>query len=138
MSRNLIQKAGISQQQSEHLLSAMNQYFPQAMVVDYESLIDQMPNQEKDRHVAAVAVKVSADVIVTNNLKDFQHLPDGIYAQSPDDFLVMLLDDKPNEIIHILREQAADMKRPPFTFDMLLQRLAKVVPSFVQAVRARL
>jgi len=134
VSRNLILKAVITQKQLDHLLNAMNRYFPRAMVKDYEQLVDTMPNDEKDRHVAAVAVKVSANVIVTNNLKDFKNLPDGIEAQSPDDFLIKLFHKFPDEIIEILKEQAADMKRPPVTFDELLERLAKVVPLFVKAV----
>jgi hypothetical protein len=46
-----------------------------------------MKNHEKDRHVAAAAVKASAQVITTSNLKDFGELPEGIEAQSPDVFL---------------------------------------------------
>lgn len=36
----------------------------------------------------------------------------------------------------MLRDQANDMKAPPWTFEELLQRLARVVPEFVQGVRA--
>jgi len=136
VSRNLILKAVITQKQLDHLLNAMNRYFPRAMVKDYEQLVDTMPNDEKDRHVAAVAVRASADVIITNNLKDFKTLPDGVDAQSPDDFLVKLFHKYPTEIIKILQEQAAEMKRPPITFNELLARLTKVAPLFVQAVYA--
>jgi hypothetical protein len=43
-----------------------------------------MPNDEKDRHVAAAAVKGGAQVIATANLRHFAQLPDGIEAQGPD------------------------------------------------------
>jgi hypothetical protein len=39
--------------------------------LDYGSLIDGMPNQEKDRHVLAAAVVAEADYLVTENLQDF-------------------------------------------------------------------
>jgi len=35
----------------------------------------------------------------------------------------------------MLREQAADLQRPPVTFGELLDRLARVVPELVRAVR---
>ncbi len=66
--------------------------FPEALVEDYELLVPAMPNHEKDRHVAAAALKAGAQVIVTHNLRDFGSLPDGIEAQAPDDFLVDLFD----------------------------------------------
>jgi hypothetical protein len=58
------------------------------MVVGYAALVPAMLNHEKDRHVAAAAVKASAQVIVTSNLRDFVALPDGIEAQAPDEFLI--------------------------------------------------
>lgn len=134
MSLNLVQKAGVTQRQSEYLLTAMKRSFPDAMVTGYEALIDTMPNDKKDRHVAAVAVKVSAPVIVTNNIKDFRHLPSGVEAQTPDDFLLTLFHDQPHEITEILRAQAADMRRQPVPFEQLLQGLAKTVPAFIEVV----
>jgi len=35
----------------------------------------------------------------------------------------------------MLREQAGDLIKPPVTFEELLERLARVVPDFVVAVR---
>jgi hypothetical protein len=35
----------------------------------------------------------------------------------------------------MLREQSADLVRPPVTFDELLERLGRVVPDLVAAVR---
>jgi hypothetical protein len=35
----------------------------------------------------------------------------------------------------MLREQAADLQKPPVTFDELLERLARAVPDLVTAVR---
>jgi hypothetical protein len=35
----------------------------------------------------------------------------------------------------MLREQAADLQKPPLTFDELLDRLARPVPDLIAAVR---
>ncbi len=59
----------MSDEQAETLSAAMSTAFPEALVQDYESLVSSKPNQEKDRHVAAAAVKANAEVIVTSNLK---------------------------------------------------------------------
>ncbi len=48
----------------------MRDAFPEALVTGHEWLIDSMPNDPKDRHVVAAAVKAGAQVIVTINLKD--------------------------------------------------------------------
>jgi hypothetical protein len=77
-------------------------------------------------------------VIVTSNLKDFAELPEGIEAQSPDDFLCNLLDLDREAIIGIVRGQAAAMKRPPRTFEELLDGLAKTVPDFASTIRSHL
>ena len=117
-------------------MAAMRNAFPEALVRDYEALILSMPNDEKDRHVAAAAVKVGAQVIVTNNLKDFYPMPDGVEAQSPDDFLLDLFDLSPLDMIKLLQRQATALKRPPVMLDDLLTGLGKTVPRFEAAVRA--
>lgn len=66
-------KKGISEQEAKRRSNIANQAFPDALVTNYESLIStiDLPD-EKDRHVLAAAIKVNANIIVTNNLKDFQ------------------------------------------------------------------
>jgi len=136
--RNLIDKAGISQQQAQHLRNAMTMAFPDAMVTEYESLIDSMPNDEKDRHVAAAAVKAFAQIIVTSNLKDFRELPQNVEAQSPDQFLLNMLAIDPDSLIDVLKQQSEALQNPPITLDELLTALSKTVPKFVQAIRSQL
>jgi hypothetical protein len=97
-----------------------------------------LPNHPKDRHVVAAAVKAGAQVIATSNIKDFSPLPDGIEAQLPDDFLCHLFDLGPDVFVDMLREQAADLTRPPVSFAELLDRLARVVPDLVHSVRSQL
>jgi predicted nucleic acid-binding protein len=136
--RNLVGHGFMNAEQAARLFAAMQGAFPEATVTDHESLIDGMPNHEKDRHVAAAAVKSGAQVIVTFNTKDFHDLPEGMEAHSPSTFLTDLLDLDPAGVIDLLRKQAAALKRPPKTFDQLLDGLAKTTPGFVEQVRTRL
>ena len=69
--RNLVGSGRINEDQAAHLMAAIRNAFPEAIVRDHETLIDAMPNHHKDRHVAAAAVRIGAQVIVTSNLKDF-------------------------------------------------------------------
>jgi predicted nucleic acid-binding protein len=133
--RNLVSKLQVSSEQAAHLRQKMATAFPEAMVSGHEPLIAAMENDEKDRHVVAAAVKAGAQVIVTGNLRDFRTLPDGIEAQSPDEFLCNLLDLDPARLVALVREQSAALKRPPRSFDELLAGLVKLVPDFVNALR---
>jgi predicted nucleic acid-binding protein len=136
--RNLVGRGVMNEEQAERLFSTMRKAFPEAAVNDFESLIDGMPNHEKDRHVAAAAVKAGAQVIVTFNRKDFRDLPEGLEAHSPSTFLTDLLDLDPAGVIDLLTKQAAALKRPQKTLDLLLDGLGKTVPGFVEQVRIRL
>jgi predicted nucleic acid-binding protein len=133
--RNLVDSKTMTEAQAKHLLSAMARAFPEALVAGYEALEAAMKNDEKDRHVAAAAVKAGAQVIVTDNLNDFRDLPDGIEAQSSDEFLCNLFDLDPDGMVELVQDQAADLKKPPRTFPELLGGLAKLVPDFVAAIR---
>lgn len=135
MTRNLVSTGAMPEAKAERLRAIMEREFPEAEVTGYAHLIAAMRNHEKDRHVAAAAVKASAQVITTANLKDFGELPEGIEAQSPDVFLCNLFDLDPVGFVELLREQAADLINPPMTLEELLGRLARVVPDLAAAVR---
>lgn len=132
--RNLVATGTITNAQASRLLGAVRTAFPEATVIEYEPLVDAMPNDPKDRHVVAVAVKAGAQVIVTSNLRDFEPLPSGIEAQSPDDFLSDLFDLDPNGLVAIVRAQAAALMNPPRSFEDVLRGLSKVVPEFAASV----
>lgn len=136
--RNMVARSRMTQEKADRLRARMNEAFPEARVTGYESIIAAMKNDEKDRHVVAVAVMAGAQVIVTQNLSDFRPLPEGVEAQSPTRFLSDLLDLDQELMVRILRQQASDMKKPPQTFDQLLDGLAITVPGFVEEVRAKL
>jgi predicted nucleic acid-binding protein len=132
--RNLVAKGTVTAEQADRLRAAMTGAFPESMVAGYEHLVDAMPNQDKDRHVVAAAVKAGAQVIVTSNLKDFSQLPEGIEAQSPDEFLCHLFDLDPDGMVQLVREQAKALRRPPRSLAELLSGLSKVVPDFASNV----
>lgn len=78
-----------------HRLRQMAASFPDARVTGYESLIGSIANHPKDRHVLAAAVVGRADVLVTENLRDFPAAavaPYDIMIASQDQFLPALLE----------------------------------------------
>lgn len=111
--RNLIANLAIGAPQAAHLVAAMSAYFPESIVTDYEHLVPAMRNHAKDRHVAAAAVKAGAQVIVTSNTNDFSKLPDGIEAQTPDEFLCSLFDLDPDRMMIVLEKICGRRRRPP-------------------------
>lgn len=133
--RNLVSTGTMTGAQAARLRGVMEREFPEADVKGYEPLIAAMENEEKDRHVVAAAVKAGAQVVTTANLRDFKRLPGALVAQSPDQFLCSLFDLDPEAFIALLRDQAADLVKPPMTFEELVERLARVAPAFVVAVR---
>lgn len=68
-----------------------------------------------DRHVLAAAIETTADWIVTWNLKDF---PDselrrfGISAVSPEQLLLDLLADRPEQVRRVVEETRLSLKNP--------------------------
>jgi hypothetical protein len=113
----------------------MRKHFREAMVTGYEPYVAAMENDPKDRHVVAAALKAGAQVIVTSNMRDFKELPEGIEAQSPDEFLCNLFGLSPGRMITLVKAQAAALKRPPITFEQVLGGLATVVPEFAEAIK---
>ena len=71
--RNLLKKrSDISKDKLQRIVELMNQAIPDCLVENYEDIIDSLTLPDPDdRHVLAAAIKCQADVIVTNNLKDF-------------------------------------------------------------------
>ena len=65
-------RKGVSEQEANKRTNIANLAFPDALVLNYDGIINQLNlPDEKDRHVLAAAIKTNANVIVTNNLKDF-------------------------------------------------------------------
>lgn len=89
----------------------------------YEDLIPSMRNDPKDRHVVAAAVKAGAQVIVTENVRDFRELPSGIEAQTSDEFLSNLFDLHPSRMMEVLTSLSKRYSRPPLEVTQLLESL---------------
>jgi hypothetical protein len=106
----------------------MNRANPAALVVGYEPLIDglTLPDLD-DRHVLAAAIKCSAQVIVTDNVKDFpaaELAAWNIETKSPDDFILDLYDLHPGSVTACVQQIADSRNNPPDTIDDVLDQLA--------------
>lgn len=136
--RNLVGKKKMNEKQAARYQKQIKEFFPESMVEGYESLIDSMTNDPKDRHVLAAAIKIKANVIVTFNLKDFS--PESletwdIKAQHPDEFLLDLFSDYGMNLgVEIVGQQAADLKKPSMTIKQLIKLLSNQVPDFAKCI----
>lgn len=133
--RNLLAQGGLTESQVRRLIGAMQAHFPDAEGTGYEQHIDRMMNHPKDRHVLAAAVAAGASLIVTSNLRHFPRTalaPHGVQAQSPDHFLVDLVDEAPALMVQVVTRQAAALRTPPTTVIELLDRLGRSVPRFAR------
>lgn len=138
MSRNAKKRVGPDRaHHMDRTVAKMRQHFPEAMVTGYENLIPSLTNDEKDRHVLAAAIVGRADVIVTNNAKDFPEescAPYNIDVQGADQFLCYQWDvEDPDDVVAVLEHWARQLNNPPLTpEDLLRQVLSKQVPRFSQ------
>jgi predicted nucleic acid-binding protein len=112
--RLLLGKRGVSPQEADayltRLLGQMNSTFPDALVPEWEPLVEaiRLPDPN-DRHVVAAALAGRAEVIVTDNLVDFPptSLPAPLTRQSLDDFLLDALGLYPGQVMSSLRSVAS-------------------------------
>jgi PIN domain len=120
----------------------MDQALPDALVTDFENLIDTLPLPDlDDRHVLAAAITARADTIVTWNVKDFpsrnlkaHHL----VRQAPDAFILEVITAHEALAIEAIRGMRSRLRRPPVSPTDLLdhlarQRLGRVVAHLRQA-----
>lgn len=119
---------------------SMNEAFDDALVSGWESLelLINLPDP-KDSHVVKAALRGHADVIVTNNIKDFPDnllRPLGLEAIHLDDFLLDLFDLNPAAACRVIREQAQAMTKPTASAEELLTKFRQpgVAPKFAHVV----
>ena len=112
----LMKKKGINEKEILKSLSEAQGVFPDALVENYESLIQGLDLPDpKDRHVLAAAIKTNANVIVTNNLKDFpeKYLATfGLTAKNADDFITDIIDLNPPQAVEAFRNLAINKTDP--------------------------
>lgn len=113
---DVMERKGVSEEERTKRITKANLAFPDAMVNNYESLIDSLKLPDaKDRHVLAAAIKTNANVIVTNNLKDFpvEYLASfGLCAKGADDFLTDTIDLNPETAVKAFREMVLHRRNP--------------------------
>ena len=109
-------------------LDAICQAFGDGIVRDYNGLtpVSLVLPDADDRHVIDAAIKAGADVIVTDNLKDFP--PDllgalGLEVRSTDAFLADTIDLDAGRAVAALLAMRLRFNRPTLTADALLSKM---------------
>lgn len=128
--KTVLLRKGISEEEAYKRTQKANLAFPDALVQNYSGLVEQfnLPDVD-DRHVLAAAIKANANVIVTNNLKDFpeEYLDSfGLKAKSADDFLTDIIDLNQDIAVKAFREMVLNKKNPAMDEYQVLDSLRKV------------
>lgn len=120
---DVMRRKGISDGEAKKRTNVVNEAFPDALVQNYESLIQILDSPDKkDKHVLAAAIKTNASLIVTNNLKDFPSdylLSFGLSAKGADDFLTDIIDLNHETSVKAFRELVVRKKNPYDEYQVL-------------------
>lgn len=117
MSRNLRENLGLSHDSTARLEQLMNDYIEYALVeVDpgHLAAVEAVEMDAKDRHVLAAALSADADILLTDNTKDFpaQWMADrGIELLTPGQLLIRLAGDFPDKMRQPTRRRSATQLR---------------------------
>ena len=111
--RRLGLERGSAPEETEAYLARLRQQmegsFPDAVVTGWEKVTDtiDLPDSN-DRHIVAAALIGRADVIVTENSRDFprEKLPHPLFTQTPDEFLLDSLDLNPKTVVNAVVQVA--------------------------------
>jgi predicted nucleic acid-binding protein len=128
--KEVMMRKGVSAEEAEKRIEKANLAFPDAFVQNYDGLIMnlELPD-EKDRHVLAAAIKTNANIIVTNNIKDFPEKyveSFGLKVKSLDDFLTDIIDLNQEKAIEAFKEMVLNKKKPPLDEYEVLNQLRKI------------
>jgi predicted nucleic acid-binding protein len=126
--RNVLKnRPDLTSSKLERTRNLMNTNARNSLVSHYEPLIETLTLPDPDdRHVLAAAIRANADVIVTANLR---HFPKKTLAEfkirplHPDDFILELLNIKPEETLMAFCTQRDSLFNPPVTTQTLLATL---------------
>ena len=125
--KKVMRRNDVPQEEIVKRVGWANQAFPDAMVKNYEGLIEGLSLPDpKDRHVLAAAIKTNANLIVTNNLKDFpsEYLASfGLSAKSADDFLTDTIDLNAELAVESFRKLVINRSNPNLDEFEVLERL---------------
>ncbi len=121
-------------------LEAMRRAFPEASVTGHEPLIEALALPDADdRHVLAAAIRCGAQLIITDNLKDFPEdtLSEfAIEAIDADEFLSRTFDLYPEAAIEALKMMRQSYRNPPFSqSEFVFDLTAKGLPKLASRLR---
>lgn len=123
----VMMRQGISHEEALKRVQRANIAFPDACVHNYDGLITHLDlPDEKDKHVLAAAIKTNANVIVTNNIKDFpeKYLESfGLKVKMLDDFFTDIIDLNQDKSLAAFKEMVMHKKNPPLDEYDVLNRL---------------
>jgi hypothetical protein len=125
----VMKEKGVPEEEAKKRLGKANCAFPDALVINCEGLIDplKLPDED-DRHVMAAAIKTNANLIVTNNIKDFpnKYLQSyGLSVKTADDFLTDIIDLNQEQAIAAFKEMVLNKKNPKMDEFEVLNQLRK-------------
>lgn len=126
---SVMRRKGIAEEEITKRLSKAQQAFPDALVDNYEPLVSslELPD-ERDRHVLAAAIKTNANIIVTNNMKDFPEAylaSFGLTAKTADDFITDTIDLNNELALEAFRAMVLNRTNPNLDEFEVLNRLRK-------------
>jgi PIN domain len=132
---------GVPEERIDRRIGQMNRAFPDAMVTGHEPLIERMHADEKDKHVLAGAVHGGADVLVTENVKDFNPPSSGedvMRVEKLSQFLSRKLEQNPERVVPALRAMVDRNRLDPRTMPALIDKMAKMpeLRGFAQKLNA--
>ncbi|WP_461534457.1 PIN domain-containing protein [Sinomicrobium sp.] len=139
--KEVMKRKGVSNEEALKRVMKANLAFPDALVTNYSGLINGLSLPDpKDCHVLAAAIKTNANVIVTNNIKDFpeDYLSSfGLTAKTADDFLTDIIDLNPEQAVIAFRQVVLNRRNPDLNefevLDILRKRGLKSTADFLHS-----
>ena len=135
----LANRPDLNRVQLDRTTALMDQAVPDALVTQYEPLIEGLPLPDPDdRHVLAAAIRCGASVIVTFNERDFPLkvlAPFGIEAQHPDEFIDYLFDLDQAAVVSAAQQHRKALQNPAVSVDRYLDTLLRQgLPQTVKSI----
>src|SRR5690606_2705553 len=124
---DVMRRKDISEEEIKKRVGKAQLAFPDALVDNYEPLVESLTlPDENDRHVLAAAIKTNANIIVTNNVKDFpaEYLASfGLTVKNADDFITDTIDLNNDVALEAFRMMVMNRTNPDFDEFEILDRL---------------